>query len=144
MTQSDAPNEQLSNQEIRDLWEEYEAVMIRRWPPEEYGEDEDLSVLYSITEQFKTELLLFRDQLSKERELTKVLTQEVADLRVSNSLLIDNESKEREMRKDELKQAFNAGRNYQRGEMGVWHGAPDHDYPDFNEWYESLIAKKAS
>lgn len=53
----------------------------------------------------------------------------------------DQLSKEQENRREELKQAFNAGRNYQRGEMGVWHGAPDHDYPDFKEWYESLIAK---
>lgn len=40
-------------QEIDDLFEEFEAIMIRKFPPEEYGEDAECDVLMYIAEQLR-------------------------------------------------------------------------------------------
>lgn len=75
------------------------------------------------------------DQLKKEHEthvialeaLAKVLNREKGELREENDKL-------RKERDEFAKAAFEAGRNYQRGEFSEYHGGPEHDYPDFTEW----------
>ena len=39
----------------------------------------------------------------------------------------------------QLKEAFEAGRNYQRGEHSEYHGGAEHDYPNFNEWKKKAL-----
>jgi hypothetical protein len=45
----------MTQQEIDDLFEEFEAIMIRKFPPEEYGEDSDCDVLMHIAETLRDE-----------------------------------------------------------------------------------------
>ena len=40
-------------QEIDELFEEFEGIMIRKFPPEEYGEDSDLEVLMYIAGELR-------------------------------------------------------------------------------------------
>lgn len=42
-----------TQQEIKDLFDEFEATMIRKFPPEEYGEDSECDVLMYIAEQLR-------------------------------------------------------------------------------------------
>lgn len=38
-----------------------------------------------------------------------------------------------------LKEAFDAGRDYQRGEYAEYNGDHEHSYPNFTKWYENKI-----
>jgi hypothetical protein len=46
-----------TNQELNELFDELQAIMIRCWPPEEFGEDEDLSSIFCIAKELRDEAI---------------------------------------------------------------------------------------
>lgn len=70
-------------QEINSLYEELESILVRKFPPEEYGEDADLSSICTIAQELRDELL----KCTKEKKESKAETVSVQMLRLENRLL---------------------------------------------------------
>lgn len=47
----------MTDQEIKDNYEELEAILVRRFPPEEHGEDSDLSSICTLAQELRDEAL---------------------------------------------------------------------------------------
>lgn len=58
----------MTEQEIKNNYEELEAILVKRFPPEEYGEDEDLSSICTLAQELRDEAIKHRVALVKAKE----------------------------------------------------------------------------
>lgn len=65
----------------KDLFEELEATMTRRFSPDEYGEDSDLSVIYSIAEELRDEVIKQQEENARLIKRKDVLEEWLVDYR---------------------------------------------------------------
>lgn len=125
-----------ANEQIKDLNEDLaQAKNSAEVASNMYGQQlNEIKALNEQIEQLKKEA----DQIGQSFVTADSAWQEEVKLHnyfenKANELREEND-KLRKERDEFAKAAFEAGRNYQRGEFSEYHGGPEHDHPDFTEW----------